>query len=577
MMTHTRKRIRLVTDSEKPSIVPEIYQFISRNPFLPKLPSRIRPNHPEAQKLLEAIQTGDANADIFSHPNCYIYLLHLLETEQISRQEGMTVYGYLLALTQYTEKQPIKECDLDTKTIRKVKVYKLFVGGQITKGALNYFQMVCDEFEKLHIKITKDELIAQASNLQPTEQWLVTVYNDIDRPYREYLPTPQDDYQSSDTLKNLIFGNSPYMGTSGGEINAKDTAYFMPSTSILEFLFSKISDKPLKMQPIFGVISLETIREMHKRGAHPIAYYSKHVKNNLYDADKYRAGPYIAWIHDVWHTFAGSLLKPSERDSIFETLIPFLERAKRDALENRDPEIVEGLDEMIMHLGDFDLSAIDRYFDPETRFKLYLERWCGIEVGYGINPFLEQVRFFILLHKIYNQSNFTEEERGLIKTILPKIDFDTEPAWTHLQGKRAMALLSIADNDVHKNFTYANAGVILKYSTSSTPVDWQAWYELLNSTSDSGEIWVYAVGHFEEQLLTLINDYNIKFFYPHMPLTESEYVKLVTLVEEQIELKDRSEDLMEHSFFAPKRRLVIAEARSNDVPAPEKGIKRKHD
>lgn len=206
-MAHNRKRFKSDSVAEKPSIIPAIYQFIRKNPDLPKLPSRIRPNHPEAQKLLAAIQAGDINAEIFSNPNCSVYLLHLLETEQISRQEGMTVYGYLLALMQYTEKQPIKECDLDVKSLRNVEVKLLVAEGKLTQSGSEYLQMLCEEFAKLYIKINLTELTNFVLSLKPTEQWLIGVHNNRDQEYREFMP--DGEYYTSDTLKNILTTTLP--------------------------------------------------------------------------------------------------------------------------------------------------------------------------------------------------------------------------------------------------------------------------------------------------------------------------------------------------------------------------------
>lgn len=89
-----------------------MYTYISANTYIPNFIAGIKEHDDKRTFLLEAIKTGDTHHSIFDDSNCYLYLLSLIKNNEISFEIGMTTYVYLLALMQYTERQPKNNVNL---------------------------------------------------------------------------------------------------------------------------------------------------------------------------------------------------------------------------------------------------------------------------------------------------------------------------------------------------------------------------------------------------------------------------------------------------------------------------------
>ncbi|ASQ47296.1 hypothetical protein [Legionella clemsonensis] len=80
----------------------ELMQFISKNKTINNFVNQVNAHDTNAQALYNAIETGDFAAEIFSHPECSLYLLYLIKAGKIDFDTGITVYVYLMVLMQFT-------------------------------------------------------------------------------------------------------------------------------------------------------------------------------------------------------------------------------------------------------------------------------------------------------------------------------------------------------------------------------------------------------------------------------------------------------------------------------------------
>lgn len=99
----------------------QLFQFIQKNKVIRASLASLTSENVEIDKLLEAILIGDSQAEIFSHPDCYLYLLYLMQNQRISLDQGVSVYLYLLCLMQFTNKQPLKTDDHELNFLADLK------------------------------------------------------------------------------------------------------------------------------------------------------------------------------------------------------------------------------------------------------------------------------------------------------------------------------------------------------------------------------------------------------------------------------------------------------------------------
>jgi hypothetical protein len=274
---------------------------------------------PAVQHLCAAIKTGNAEAEIFSDPRCHLYLLYLVKNNHIEFWQGMTVYTYLMALMQFTRKQPLHPNDSELKnaeyTHAGVQIAPLVINKQVTDFAKKYITEVKTKLANLQVSIDTDLFLRFAADLSPVDSWVLR-----SNFANEVLPF-QKGY---DEVARIIIVNSPFILLQ----RSKHISYFYtPSFSVIRHLLKQISPNPLELRPILGKISDEAFLKLHQHHYHPVALYDPGSENNLVKPHHIDSGPYTTMLHDaVGHAFWGSLLTRAERDSIFSTFIPELKK-----------------------------------------------------------------------------------------------------------------------------------------------------------------------------------------------------------------------------------------------------------
>lgn len=396
-----------------------LYTYISKNKYIPDfLTNKIKRDNKNVTALLNAITQGDASADIFSHRKCYLYLLYLIKEKKISFQTGMTVYVYLLALMQFSNKQQLAASDQDVKQQRHIEVKKLVDNNQLTEDGENYLQDICAGLKKINLHLDYKKIRKYILTLNnPSSSWLLKVQ------YQHY----SDNLADYDKLTRIILFNIPIF-TSQVEPSGLGH-YCIPSASVIDYIFKSIFKEPIDGLNIFGSVGLDTLREMHHLGIHPLALYAPHVKSNPRIADSFRCGPLVMWLHDIEHLFFGSIFTKKERKMLWNLYIPILDKVKQHALSDNHYQLAERIQMVINLACDFDLAPIPDFLDVENRLMEYICRtfrnngstslYCaGRDPDAQVGHHIEDYVYFTLYQFYYSDTLLNKEERIFLKKVL---------------------------------------------------------------------------------------------------------------------------------------------------------------
>lgn len=366
---------------KKNKAIPDFYAAIDTALVNNHDPDNIHKQCIEA--LLLAIKDNNPTAPIFSHKDCMLYTLYLIEKDRIPFWQGLFVYIYLTTLAQFTDTQDLKPEDLPAgqyhssiKGIRPISFPSLVVenadGKALTKEGHDYLTKAHSELQKItDNKLDYKELENYFLNeLSPFEQRIIQI-STLTREQAYRLPNISTPYTLSieglfdPVAKNLPFcpkmklGNIPCIR--------------IPSFKLINYILSKMSKKTMQMKPIFGKVSSATLEKLHAKNQHPIALYCPAVKSNLLKAHVFHGGPIPVMLHDIGHTYWGNMLSSQERKVLFHDLLPMLKDINHKQLS-----------EKIVHSAvDLDLAK-DIYHSPEERFFKYIQFALKTE-SYGIH------------------------------------------------------------------------------------------------------------------------------------------------------------------------------------------------
>ncbi len=418
-------KARMPLISKTPQL--SLYSFISKNTYIPNfLTKKIKKNNKNVTALFDAINQGDASAAIFSHPKCYLYLLYLINQKTISFQTGMTVYVYLLALMQFSDQQPVADGDEEIKKPRSIEMRKLVKNHQLSEEGKNYLQELCVGLKNIGIHLDYKKICKYALSLkEPSAQWLLRVQ------YQHH----SDELADYDKLTRIVLFNIPIFTS---QVEPSGYGYYhIPSASIINYIFKSIFKDPILGINTFGSVGLNTLREMHYHGLHPVALYALHVKSNPKTADGFRCGPLVMWLHDIEHLFFGSIFTKKERKILWNRYIPILDKMKQHAIDNNHPQLAERMQMVINLACDFDLAPIPDFLDVENRLMEYVCRTFrrdGSTYLYrtGNNPnaelgqHIEDHVYFTLHQFYYSDTLLNKEEREFLQKLLVQLRTRTQ-------------------------------------------------------------------------------------------------------------------------------------------------------
>lgn len=499
----------------------ELFDYINRNTYIRQFVDKAEINH----TLLDAISRGEHDHPIFDDPTCYLHLLTLIENKKISFEVGMTVYAYLLALMQFTEKQPLRIEDQDVKLLRPIKILTLSKDGKLTLEGNKYLKSIFQRLTKEKYSINYQALEDFVLNLPPTEQWILQIPH-------SYSPK-RIELNDVDNIFIALIANIPFLYDEE-KSNTQRECWF-PSVSLIQYILKQISPSPLKMKFCYGQVSVKTLRKLHAGHVHPVSIYGLDVKSNPKNADAYRCGPFAMWWHDIGHVYWGTKLGKKGRDFIFDEFILKLESLIQIANVNHDEGVVKRLNMAIDKAADFDLTPIEDY-DNNTVGR-YLSRAFG-RLTQSIYPFCgrgedgQQIEFqkigepvedrlYFLLCKMYH-----ELPQGEIRNQWGSIFYFIQTGEFYRQTKVINAIDHVACVAAMKPCS-------IFYYLSYSSIDWEKLSKKISHINDGDTLWSTLKSEYELESL-MCRDHFIAF-PPYVPITEEKIDGLKQLIKEKLD------------------------------------------
>jgi hypothetical protein len=533
-----------------------LFEFIKKNTIIPEYIDAIKSTDPKLQQLRLAIDNANYDAEIFSDADCYFYLLYLIKKEKIPFYQGMTVYAFLMALMQFTNRQPLREKDHDVKFIRPMSIEKIAIDDKLTEKGEVYLKAVCANLKKMEYEIDYKKLQEFVIELAPTEQWLIKITTP-----REY------DYKNPNHCDRMAY----IFAQTNAFIESVDKndihTCWIPSTTLMTYFLLQISPNYMRMHFCFGSTNEETMHSIHLRNKHPIPLYAPAVKTNFQHADNWRCGPFVIWMHDMAHLYWTNLFSDKQRQTILEEYIPELRKLHALALKFKDVEAADKISKFIIKAGSFDLSGVGFWDSSDIRFTQYILSTIGTrgeKRNVGVWYFYEKPteksigghvedRIYFLMLMLRNSAETSDEHKQLWETILTCDANATfgDIAETHRGG--IMSALAKLANDKCEwrlsryqgyGLSYSNRPFryydVLNDTNVDKLIDWNTWHEILENVDatnpDSEKLWktILKKSYFDEQILLLICVYDVKFFHPFIPMTSEKLFALKQLVSEKI-------------------------------------------
>lgn len=226
----------------------------------------------------------------------------------------------------------------------------------MTDFAKQYIELVRERHEQFSIPIDRQKFQEFILTLPPAEQWMLKL---------SYPLKHIGDYEQ---LIRIVTYHVPF-------IPLLDNHYYLPSTSIINFIISQMSEKPVRSLYMFGKIEFENFLTVRKENLHPTALYHPDIPDNTVYFHGLRTGILSSYLHDLTHVFWVNLFTPYARNQIYQHYIPLLQKLHRKAEQaGLPPGTIQNIQLNIMRMSDFCLGwTIENYYEPTNRFGEYLK------------------------------------------------------------------------------------------------------------------------------------------------------------------------------------------------------------
>jgi hypothetical protein len=550
-----------VIEAQERDHVGDLFRHINKNKILPDFFATLSPDNDKVKKLLKAISQGKARAKIFQDENCYLYLLYIIKTKQIDFWEGMSVYGYLLGLTQFASAKDFYTPTLKNRSKRPFTVIKIIRRGNLTPEGYQYLQQVWQRLINYDNSITLDDLIAHAHTLAPAEQWALKISNMRIGRQRQY---------EWDLLAELLTRDMPFLPYQDKQGKRE---FLVPSMSLMNYFMRLLAaDKPVRMMPTFGILSDQTNLSYLKDNVHPVAIYAKAVKHNLLKAGGRYCGVFFVWLHDVGHTFWASLLAQRERHLVLHDYIALISELKLRAQQANDKYAAEKLDELAKKAADFELVPPESFYSADRRFDIFTSYLLGDDRRHGaiyrhlfqgfknhVGDLSEDRILYLLLTK-YNEESTSVALKQLIKILL-----------FHIYERD---LESVRNLERIATITTLGNGTTAAPSKVLRSIRWDVWYEMIHdigATSLELEVLWAAItddSELEKEFMILVNDYNIRLFPYYLKPAGPNLKDLKNLLAEKANKPLIDEDHIVHEYVKPPQGLPASPffSRRSEMP-----------
>jgi hypothetical protein len=521
-----------------------VLQFIKKNTAIPNFIAKVAHDDINQIQLQQAIINGNDTANIFMHPDCSLYLIYLLKNEKIPFWSGITTYVYLMSLMQFTPLQPLLYEHEKLKKIRGLSVEKLAINNQITFVGQKYLTALITNLAKQQYHLDPHALEIFVKTLQGVEQWLVMI--DL------FSNTWFDDYKD---LTSILISNTPFVARLehlGREV------YCVPSSTMINYILTKITDQPMQMMPIFGAINEDTLAELHAQNFHPMAIYSPFVKSNIVSVHYRSCGPFTIWLHDLGHMYWANMLTRKEREVIVTRFIPevktLIAAANLISSDFKNPVIVS-LNKVIQAAVDYDLTDIHGYIHSDNRLAEYLAKKFGSVADHLYPKMLNHKEkiggikedyIYLLIQQRYYHPDLSVADKKLWFEILLKINEKT--GGLYRDEAIINALINIAKKTV---------GVKPVLMEKTTKINWQFLLDLFTHTDHEYFLWQQIKNAYHDEYLALINQHNIIFFPPLLKFTQEDRQQFCEYFKKQIVREEKKLEYNSQQFYKAKPADVL--------------------
>lgn len=502
-----------------------LFTFIKKNTTLPGLVNAIEPDDPKRLALLEAIQTGDVNSKLFEDKDCDILLLSLFKHQQISSSDFMTAYMYLMALMEYTQNQP-QPTDKPVIAIRRldntVSLLKIADGRSLTAIGKEYIQDLKKKANEKPLQpINEAELIQHILSLTPFQQTVIRI-----------------------NIKGLLYDIDNELmetvahGTGGQTFDKKmiKTILTSPGYDLLHYFKYNVCQDPIENFPAFGRVSGETMLNLHQDNLHFIPLINRHVKSNM-DVAHSSTGYYSIAQHDIGHSYWASFLPRKYRDFISKEMIPaLLDMIKVVSLtitenDSQTSTLISKINKLTLMGGDplndiLFYSRVRQQESDEANFMDYLVQLFANNKKLFVKD--NEKNMYADLYALY--FSFAKKyygETGEYDDIWSQILANTQTIFVENDNRttKINALLKLAKHAATNN----KPEFIIESGPNNFP--WKQWRDFLSTTDDSAHIWKWVMENPDrrDQLATLINENNLMFFHPFLPMNKTMHADLLNL------------------------------------------------
>ncbi len=311
----------------------KMMNFINKNKKIPAFLEQTMQEEDHlanATALEEAISKGKADDPIFNHQYANMYLLYLIKEKRIADEQAITV---LILLTA-------KASPLYAKDIHVISI------NQNSDMRNAWFENV---FRSFVLPINKMQCSQEIESFSGIDEWMIALPR-----LSRTDPNSSDEHKFLNEISRLV----PYLSA-----NINGTQW-IPSIKIMEVFARQINPTPIQFYPMYGKINLRTLHDMHAEGFHPLALNGgEFVRDNVNAVHGISSvSPLVILMHDIYHTYSGTLLPKAQHDFLYKILLPFL----RDIIKQLEttqklndesfPDLIDALNKLCNDLIDMDLG-----------------------------------------------------------------------------------------------------------------------------------------------------------------------------------------------------------------------------
>jgi len=393
---------------------------------------------------------------------------------------------------------------MDTNHINDIQydVDSMVHDGKFTEIANKYIKYLLKHFNR-HSEYNLKKFILE---LPASEKWLLVLDYDYDhvKYFRDNLSI-----RSTEILLNTL--SEEDSGFFMHEADNHRAKCYVPSVSLIHYLFRIQFPDHLKMFFCFGQVNEKTLHQMHQDNHHPLPLYNPYVTSNLTKAHNYQCGPLLVWMHDIGHTFWGSYLTYQERQIVlnnFSSIIAKIQNKllslgvstsgkyngllKNDLCEYMNNRLIDF--ELIGYyerptLGDYLHSCIFSYLYDNINYMVSTNQTPA--VGQLLSD-----KFSLAIDSLLKDSSLTTAEVVLFKSFREALYPITSKFLMH--SKNLLQAISQVAEVI--NLDQLNSRQKLRLSK----IDLSTWTALFNSSKTDIEIWKAIIGSKE-----LYRDYKI--------------------------------------------------------------------